>query len=97
MKHYKEQELKAYAAETAKSVVIRTYREGSSVDTRRRPTATQARAVYVCLYGALLAANCGDDPNGAISSAEFIVMQLRPEVNSYDSVYIPFWKLVDAE
>ena len=56
MKNITGQELKAFANEKAKTIVIRTYdKDGNSNDERRATTEPERKIIYTIIYGALLA------------------------------------------
>lgn len=99
MANYKtETELRDYATEQAKTIVIRTYTNGNSDDTRRRATKAERHITFSCIFGALLAINQGSDKGACLSAAEFTANLLyKPTTthekhpNNYDSVYCPIY------
>ena len=95
-KHKNEAELKAIAAKISDTIMIRSYVNGSSNETRRQTTDQERQIIYNLAFGALLGLNWGDDCRSSrlaeqkiIDSAEFMVGQFIPECNGYDTIYIP--------
>ncbi len=91
-----ESDLKKIAEKISEEIVIRTYPNGSSEDTRRVTTPEEKEVLYNLAYGALLALNYGDEARSnpaaeraIVNSAEFMVKLFLPECNGYDSLYIP--------
>lgn len=92
------EELKEYAAETARSIVIRYTVNGNSDDRRRDTTPEEADAIERIIYGALLNIRYGRDIQATADAAEFIGMQFlpgagsscdEPHTNTYDTIYLP--------
>ena len=94
MKNVTEKELKAFAEEKAKTIVVRTYDEnGNSNDERRATTEPERKIIYTIIYGALLAIrNNNSSEQTAKDTAEFIGNLQIPEMNGYDTIYIPISK-----
>ncbi len=102
-----ETEIKDYATECAKSIVIRTYENGNSKDTRRKTTKKELEIFYSLIFGALISVmfhSGNNDERGhkqtvqmAADTAEFISHGLLPSVNGYDSVYLPIKSFVWTE
>ena len=89
-KIYSESEMKAYAQEKSKSIMIRTYDEHGSNDKRVKATKRQRDIVAATIYGALLTVNQTPTAlQSAKDTAEMIADLLLPEINGYDTVYIP--------
>lgn len=82
-----EQELKEYATQAAETIVIRTYNNGNSEDTKRNTTKLEKRIIFAIIYGALLAINNGADKQSAKDTAEYIGDLQIPEMNGYDTIY----------
>lgn len=96
-------ELKDYAAESARSIVIRHIVNGNSDDCRRDTTPEEAKTIERIIYGALLNIRSGRDIQATASAAEFIGMQFlpgaggaydEPHTNTYDTIYLPIKKWV---
>lgn len=101
-KNLTEEERHAIADKIAQSIVIRTYNNGSSCDTRRETTAEEQRAIYNVANGALSSLQWGADTmqdprleRSIIDTAEFIINQFLPDCNGYDTIYIPLKNAVD--
>lgn len=102
-----EADIKEYATECSKTIVIRTYSNGSSKDTRRKTTKKEAEILYSLISGALLSIRFHDGSNDArghkqtvqtaADTAEFISHGLLPSANGYDSVYLPIKSFVWTE
>ena len=97
------EELEEYAAETARSIVIRYTINGNSDDRRRDTTPEEADAIRRIIYGALLNIRYGCDISATANAAEFIGMQFlpgaggsyeEPHANTYDTIYLPIKKWV---
>lgn len=91
MEKFSELDAKLYAKEMAKSVVIRSYKDGNSNDVRRKSTKKEAEIIECAIYSALCAIRGGYDEQSAKATAEYMVLYNSGEthINSYDSVYIP--------
>ncbi len=92
------EELEQFAAETARSIVIRYTVNGNSDDRRRDTTPEEADAIHRIIYGALLNIRYGRDIQATADAAEFIGMQFLPgagssiddpHTNTYDTIYLP--------
>lgn len=94
-----ETELREYATEQSKTIVIRTYTNGNSDDTRRKATKAEQHITFSCIYGALLSINNGRDKQSCMDTAEFAANLLfkkgltheGKQPNNYDSVYCPIY------
>lgn len=84
-----EQELKEYAEKEAETIVIRTYENGNSSDTRRKTTKKEKAIITSVIYGGLLAVRNGADMNSVKHACEFIGDLQIPSMNGYDSIYQP--------
>lgn len=88
-----EKELKEYAQQVGKEIVIRKYINGNSEDTRRQTNKEESKLIASVVYGSLLAINQKADLQSDLQSvadaAEYIIRQLLPEVNGYDTIYLP--------
>ena len=92
MRHYSEAELKAFATDNSKTIVIREYDQGNSNDVEREALANEEAIIYKILYGALLGINYGSrhDANAQqaiIDSAEYTAGLFLPTANNYDTIY----------
>lgn len=97
--HKPEAELKEIAEGISQEVVIRTYENGNSNDTRRKTTKPEKAIIYKIAYGALLALNHGEEVRSSrmaeqsiVDSAEYTIDLFIPECNGYDTIYIPLKK-----
>lgn len=99
IKIYTEAEAKEYAETAAKTITIRTYDNGSSIDTVRETTKKEKEILTNIIYGALCTIRWHKlDKNGvqvAKDTAEFIGDLMIPNMNGYDSVYNKIGKFVD--
>jgi len=93
---YTEKMAKDYAKAMAKTVVIRSYEDGNSKDTRRKATRAEASLVERAIAAALIAIRSGSDESSAKATAEHFVLYGGGEahINTYDSVFIPIDKLM---
>lgn len=82
-----EQQLREYAQENSKSIVIRTYHNGNSSDDRRPSTKPEAKIIENIIFGALLALNRGGDKQSIKDTAEYTAKLFIPEMNGYDTIY----------
>ena len=89
MTKFTEQELKEYAKEQSKTIVIRTYTNGSSKDERREATKPERKIIESIIYGGLLAINSGANVQSVADAGEYIAKLQIPEMNSYDTIYNP--------
>ncbi len=102
-----ENNIKDYAMECAKTIVIRTYENGSSKDTRRKTTGKEEKILSNIIAGALYTVLFYSGSNDervhkqtlqhAADTAEFISHGLLPSANGYDSVYLPIKSFVWTE
>ena len=88
---YKEAE--AYAAAVSEKVVIRTYISGNSSDDARETTDDEKKVLFALINGALhgILYQHGAAAQSVADAAEFMLMNLIPDANTYDSVYLPIW------
>ena len=84
-----EQELKEYAKLLSNTIVIRSYEDGSSKDERRKTTKPEKKIIESIIFGGLLAIRNGVDIQSTKDTCEYIGKLQIPEMNGYDSVYIP--------
>ena len=87
---YSDEDIKAFALDTAKMVWERSYNNGSSVDTRRNTTPEEAALLARAVTAALCAIRAGYDETACKSTAEYFVLYNsgEPHINTYDSVYL---------
>ena len=94
---YNEAQLKEIARDIAGSIVIRDYVDGCSRDTRREATEPEKTIIRNIAYGAMIAYGYrGHDIEGILDMAEFTLTQFIPEVNAYDTIYIPIRKVTET-
>ena len=91
---YTESQLKEIARDYSSSIVIRSYKEGSSSDERREATLPEREILQKIIYAAMVSYGYRSETNGGsidavLDMAEFICHQFLPEANAYDSVYWP--------
>ena len=89
MKKFTEQELKEYAQEQSKTIVIRTYTNGNSKDEKRKATKPERKIIESIIFGGLLAINSGANVQSVADASEYIGNLQIPEMNSYDTIYNP--------
>jgi hypothetical protein len=96
---YSENEAKEYAKNISKTVVIRSFENGSSDDNRRESTAAEAELVERAIAAALVAIRAGYNADSAKATAEFFILHNSGEthINTYDSVYIPINDFLEAQ
>lgn len=91
-----ENKLRYWAAQVAKTIVIRTMDNGNSNDVRRPTTQEEQEVLYKLTYSALLGLNAGETNRQAkaaedaiINSIEYTFNLFFPEANGYLSIYCP--------
>lgn len=96
-------ELHEIAGEIAATIVIRTYVNGCSNDTRRATTEAERDTIHRITLSALHSLNFGEDVRGSadmsqaiIQTAEFMIISLLPAANSYNTVYLPLQRALSA-
>jgi len=89
MRKFTESELKDYAMMKGEEIVIRTYENGNSNDERRKAKSRESKIITAVIYGSLLALNRGADIKSVLDTAEFIGDLQLPEMNGYDTIYLP--------
>jgi len=92
MGNYTEQELKEYATFKAESIVIRSYKNGSSYDERRKTTKSESKIIESVILGGLLSINRMQEQkeiDAIIDACEFIGDLQIPEMNGYGTIYYP--------
>lgn len=100
--HMTEEELRTWARDIAGSIMIRTYDNGNSNDTRRTTTTKEYEIIFKIAFGALLGLNYGEDTRRSrereqaiIDSAEFTLDLFIPEANGYDTIYNPLRRCLE--
>lgn len=96
---YNEAQLKEIARDIAGSIVIRDYVDGCSRDTRREATEPEKTIIRNIAYGAMIAYSYrsnGGSIDSILDMAEFTLKQFIPEVNAYDTIYIPLRKVTET-
>jgi len=101
-----ETELKTAAREISEQMTVRYYTDrhgravdacaGTSHDVRRPTTEAETEIIYNIAYGALLEINydARGDAQKAVSTAEWIIKRFLPQVNAYDTVFVPLMQIV---
>ena len=89
--NFTEQQVKEYAEESAKSVVIYSFENDHHNNIRRKATKAESYLVERAIAAALLAIRSGYDEDSAKATAEFFVLYNtgKTHVNTNDSVYVP--------
>ena len=86
------------ASEIADTITIRTYENGCSHDTLRKSTPYEKEIIAKILVAMFLSYGYRD--KGSIDSicdmGEFTMHRFLPEANTYDTLYIPFMKAIEA-
>ena len=98
MQNFTEQEIRTFASVTSKTVVVRSYKDGNSSDTRRQSTEEEAALIERAIAAALLSIRDGRDISTAKNTAEYFVFYNSGEthINAYDSVFIPIGDFLDG-
>lgn len=95
--------LREIAKKVSEEIVIRTYDERGSHDTRRPSTKPEREIIYGVIVGALYNLNfnryaiSGDSTaqeQVVCDTAEFIAGRFLPEANCYDTIYLPLKKII---
>lgn len=95
--------LSYYAGIVAEYITVRTYDDGTSIDTRREATQAEKSVLRNVAKGTLLGLNYGepvrkskDAAQAIFDTAEFVLMQFIPDANTYDSIYLPVKAFTEA-
>ncbi len=75
-----EKELKAYAEQKAETIVIRSYDNWHSTDTRRKTTPREKEIIKSIIFGGLLAINQGADRQSVADACEYIGNIMLPTI-----------------
>ena len=99
LKWKQEAVLRAMVEPYTQTIIIRTYENGNSRDTRRAATDEESKILFKILYGAISSINFHTrNDNGKIEAiingAEFTGDLFIPDMNGYNSVYIPLKSIV---
>lgn len=93
---FEESQLFDFAEKLSRSIVIRTYDNGNSNDTRRDSTPEESRMIFKVLYGGMLSMNNANaNVQAVIDTCEYIGNLLMRDVvrggdmNGYDTIYCP--------
>lgn len=97
---YTAEELKEISNDIAKTIVIRSYKNGSSSDDQREATLPEREILSKLIYAAFVAYGYRSKENGGsldavLDMAEFACHQFLPEANAYDSLYTPVKRLIE--
>ena len=100
MKNYKpflnditETELRKSAEEAAEKITYRL----SSMDETRKSTEYEKQVLSRVIYGTLLSIRWTDDcAFAALNTGEFIIDLLLPNINGYDSFYLPTRRILET-
>ena len=98
---YTESQLKKIATDFSSTIVIRSYKEGSSSDIRREATLPEREILQKIIFAAMISYGYRSEKNnGSIEAvldmAEFTCHQFLPECNAYDSVYTPLRQITET-
>lgn len=100
-KKYTGSQLREIARDYSSSIVIRSYKDGSSSDDRRPATKPEREILENILYAAMVAYLYRSEDNGGsieavLDMAEFTCHQFLPECNAYDTIYTPLRKITET-
>ena len=98
---YTSNDLKEIADEISNEIVVRSYKDGTSYDGRRNSTPEEKNIIYKILFAAMVSYGYRNETNGGsidavLDMAEFTCHQFLPEVNAYDSIYLPLREITDT-
>lgn len=84
-------EYREMAKAISQKITIRTYDETGSHDNTRKTTKRERQILENIVYAAFVSYAHRSDGNidSILDMAEFTLMQFIPDVNTYDSIYIP--------
>lgn len=84
------------AKEIAKTITIRSYKDGCSYDEARPTTLVEENIIFNLVMAAFGAYGYRAEGNvdSILDMAEMSLHRFIPEANAYDSIYIPFKKAV---
>lgn len=93
---YTEDQLAKIAKSLAGSIVVRDYVGGCSRDTRRATTERERNTIAIHLYAAFFTYwHIGD--KGVVMMAEVAVRKYFEYCNTYDTIYLPFMRVIEEE
>ena len=94
---YSDNELKDLAESISKTIEIRSYKNGSSVDMARKSSLPEKEIIKKIAYASMLSYNReSSDIDSILYTAEFTLVQFIPDANGYDSIYIPLRKVTET-
>ena len=98
---YTDRQLKEIARDYSSTIVIRSYKEGSSSDERREATLPEREILRNIIYAAMISYGYRSETNGGsidavLDMAEFTCHQFLPECNAYDTIYTPLKKITET-
>ena len=94
---YSETELRKFAEDISRTIVIREYINGNSKDTRRETTKPEKEIIFNIAYSAMLSYGfVGCDVDGIFNMAEFTLSRFIPTCNSYDTIYCPLRDITET-
>ena len=94
---YNQEQMEEIARDIAGSIVIRTYHNGNSCDTRRETTPEEKEIIRKIALSVMYSyAFYNSEIDSILNVAEFTIDMIIPNVNGYDTLYIPLRKVTQT-